>query len=154
MPRYHVYALLCSEILFIDTVEKKMTVYNSNLFGQLYNLKTGGKEANISKRRIAGLIRRMKNRNVGPSNSYVIDPFIFKYLLTDEQRKECGWTLHISSCNTFVCESDDYAEAITKACEWVYMKCYTGSEGERLAEHSKYTKYYKDYLAKKALSDT
>lgn len=150
MARYHVYSLLCSEILFIDTEKKKMTVYNSNFFGQLYNLNTGGKEANVTKKRIAGLIRRMKNRNLSLSNSYVADPFIFKYLLTDEQRKECGWTLNISSSNSFICETDDFAEAITAACEWVYDKCYTGSIAEKETNHDKYTKYYKDYLAKLA----
>ena len=154
MPRYHVYSLLLSEILFIDAVEKKMTVYNSNLFGQLYNLKTGGKEAVVSKARIAGLIRRMKNRSFSVSNSYTIDPFIFKFLLTDEQRKECGWTLHISSCNKFICETDDFSEAIKAACEWIYDKCYTGTESEKASDYEKYTKYYKDYLAKLAQSDT
>lgn len=154
MPRYHVYSILCSEILFIDTEEKKMTVYNSNLFGQLYNLKTGGKDATVTKKRIAGLIRRMKNRNISSTNSYVVDPFIFKYLLTDEQREKCGWTLHISSCNSFICETDDFAEAITEACEWVYDKCYTGSVSEKESDRSKYTKYYKDYLARLASSDT
>ena len=147
MPRYHVYSLLGSEILFVDSEKKTMTVYNSNLYGQLYNLTSGGKEAVVTKARIAGLIRRMKNRSFSLSNSYVVDPFIFHYLMTDEQRKECGWTLHISGLNKLICESDDYKEAITKACEWVYDNCYSDRASPKDREHSKHTQYYKDYLA-------
>ena len=153
MPRYHVYSLLGSEILLIDSEKKSMTVYNSNLYGQLYNLETGGKEAAITKARIAGLIRRMKNRSFSMANSYVIDPFIFHYLLTEEQRNECGWTLHISGINKLICESDDYKEAITNACEWAYDNCYSDSTSKD-RERSRYTKYYKDYLAKLPWLDT
>lgn len=153
MERYHIYSLLSGTALLIDTKLRKISAYHSNLYGQVFDLKDGGDELSPSHARIAGLIRRMKNRSFSLANSYVTDPFIYRYIMTDEQREKCGWELNISCANEMIGKTDSYKEALTKMCEWMYERTFCGSKSEKDANRIRYTQYYKDYLAETPLPE-
>ena len=60
IKRYIAHDFLIGNPVLIDRLEKSMTFYSHNIYGQIYNLKTP-KHFAISARRISGLIRRTNN---------------------------------------------------------------------------------------------
>lgn len=140
MKRYYVYDFLIGNPILIDTKEKTITYYNSNIYGQIYNLDQ--EHEKVSKQRISGLIKRLNSRSYNTLDGYVIDRYIYNYIMTEEQRNKCSRSVSLNE-NDFITSGDNYKEVIEKMCIWVYEY---NNKKEDMDEDLR--DYYKSYLNK------
>lgn len=84
MKRYYVHEFCLDDPILIDTKEKTWTFYNTNIYGQIYNLDE--KPERITKQRINGLIRRLQ-KFYDPFSGYVVDQYVYNYIMDDKQKK-------------------------------------------------------------------
>lgn len=124
MKRYYVYDFVCGNPILIDTEEKTVTFYHHNVYGQIYDLKSGGDVVKIGAAKINGLIKRTNNRNYSFSNAFVIDQYIYHFLMSDEQKAKCKSTPWKPSEEKFYGSGDDFNEIIALMCEQTYEKEY------------------------------
>ena len=144
--RYVAHDFLIGHPVLIDRLEKTMTFYNHNIYGQIYNLKDPERHV-ISANRINGLIRRTNNYDYSFTNSFSVDGYIYKYLMSPEQQAMCGRKPDIPGWNKMITETDDYTGAIKTMCEWVYENEYRGDLGDKDAERGRLLKYCDDFLS-------
>jgi len=142
-----VHDFLCGSPVLIDRLEKSLTFYGHNIYGQIYNLKNPEHHA-ISPRKISGLIRRTHNPDYGfAAHSFAVDGYIYTYLMTPEQQAMCRRQPDIPGWNELIVESDDHSEVIRKMCEWVFEHVYRGDLGNKEAERGRLLKYCDDFLS-------
>lgn len=122
MKRYYVYNFLIGSPILIDTEERTITKYSSNIYGQIYNLDQ--EHAKVSKQKVNGLIKRLNSRNY-LNKSLVVDRYIYNYIMTAMQRAECERGLSLNK-RDFIASSSDYKEVIEKMCIWVHEQ-YMGT---------------------------
>lgn len=139
MKRYYVYDFCIGSPILIDTKEKTITNYSSNIYGQIYNLDQ--EHEKVSKQRINGLIKRLNNRNYR-DNSLVIDRYIYNYIMTEEQRCRCLRSVSLNE-REFIASGDNLKEVIETMCIWVYEYDNKINESDE-----KLKDYYKKYLKK------
>ena len=144
--RYIAHDFLIGSPVLIDRVENTMTFYKRNLYGQIYNLKDPECRS-IGASRINGLIRRTNNSNYSFANSFAVDGYIYKYLMTPEQQAMCGSKPSIPGYNEFITASNSNTDAIKVMCAWVYEHEYRGDLGDKTTERGRLLKYCDDFLA-------
>lgn len=161
-PRYIVHDLENGHPVLIDREEKSIAYYEKNRDGQIYNLENP-KVYSIGTQSVKGLVKRHNSpdpkrgdvfdleRHTGIRNA--IDSFIYAYLMTPEQQEELSSHKYrftvTNDLTPLVAATDDYAEAITKMCDWVYDKerAYRNTHGDGMAEHGIALRYCYNYLA-------
>ena len=84
MNRYYVHSFGLHEAILVDRVEKTWIFFKTNVCGQAYNLEQQPKK--VPKQRINGLIRRLNGRTFDSIEGFVVDPLIYHYIFTEEQR--------------------------------------------------------------------
>lgn len=84
MKRYYVHSFGLHDAILLDRVEKTWTFFKTNVWGQAYNLEQQPNK--VSKQRINGLIRRLNGRTFDSLEGFVVDPLIYHYIFTEEQR--------------------------------------------------------------------
>lgn len=146
--RYVVHDFLIGNPVLIDRVDNTMTFYDSNIYGQIYNLKNPEHYV-IDSRRINGLIKRTNNPDYSFANSKAVDGYIYKYILTPEQQAMCRRTPSIPGWNELIITTDSKTEAIKTMCEYVYEHEFTPQLGDKDAERGRLLKYCDDFLAGK-----
>ena len=144
--RYVVHDFLIGSPIFIDRLEKTLRFYKKNLYGQIYNLKNPEHHV-IGAAKISGLIRRTNGGNYNFSNSFSVDGYIYKYLMSPEQQAMCGSKPFIFGFDKLITETDDYTGAIQTMCEWVYENNFTPDLGDKDAERGKMLQYCRDFLS-------
>ena len=88
IKRYYVYDYLIGQhFLLIDTQTKELQFYNTNLYGQIYNLEKHERQK-ITPQKLNGLLKRLKNRTYSFENSYVIDKYLYEHFFTKQQKQE------------------------------------------------------------------
>lgn len=142
---YIVHDFLTGNPVMINRAEMSLTFFHHNLYGQLYDLNTA-KPHFIDAKRINGLIRRTSRSDYGFDTAKVVDSYIYAYLMSPEQRKQCLHKPTDYYLEKVITASDDYGEAIGGMCEWVYDNHYStqldGKEGQR----DELLQYYKNHL--------
>lgn len=84
--RYYAYNFLIGDVLLlIDTKTKECQFYNTNLGGQIYNLRDTKRQNLCGK--IRGLLTRMKNKSYSLENAYTIDAYLYFHFFTEEQKQ-------------------------------------------------------------------
>ncbi|MED3830243.1 hypothetical protein P4575_20640 [Priestia megaterium] len=146
MNRYYVYDFVCGNPILIDTVKKEITFYHTNVYGQVYDLKSGGKVVKGTAR-INGLIKRTNNSNYSFSNKYVIDQYIYHLLMSDEQKAKCRSIPQKPSEARFYISGDNYNEIISIMCEQTYEQGYAWGKEKKTKEKPELTAYYKEFLS-------
>ena len=146
LRRYVAHDFLIGHPVLIDRLEKTMTFYKHNIYGQIYNLKNPEHHV-IGPKKISGLIRRTNNPDYSFANSFAVDGYIYTYLMTPEQQAMCRKTPSIPGYNEFIAASDDYGGIIRKMCEWVYEHEYRNDLGDKETECGKLLKYCDDFLS-------
>jgi hypothetical protein len=144
--RYVVHDFLIGQPIFIDRLEKTVRFYKHNIYGQIYNLKDPEHHV-IGAAKINGLIRRTNSGNYNFSNSFSVDGYIYKYLMSPEQQDKCGSKPSIFGYDELIAETDDYTGAIQTKCEWVYENNFTPDLGDKDAERGRLLKYCRDFLS-------
>lgn len=148
MNRYYVYDFVCGDPILIDTVKKTITFYHHNVYGQVCDLKSGGKVVKVGAAKINGLIKRTNNGNYSFSNAYVIDQYIYHFLMSGEQKAKCKSIPWRPSEEDFYGSGDDFNEIIALMCEQTYEKEYAWGKEKKSKEKPKLTAYYIEYLSK------
>ncbi len=123
-----------------------MCFYKSNLYAQIYNLKSPERHT-ISAAKISGLIRRTNGSNYNFTNSFAVDGYIYRYIMSPEQQAMCGRQPEIPGWNKLIVQTDDYTGAIKTMCEWVYEHTYPASLGDKNAERGRLLQYSRDFLS-------
>ncbi|MGF7535490.1 hypothetical protein AAGG74_17700 [Bacillus mexicanus] len=150
MERYYAYDFGLKSPIIIDTLEKVITFYNTNIHGQIYNLKDGGETCKISTAKINGLIERLNSGKYSYSNSLVIDKYIYHFIMTDEQREKCIRKPGNLRTKDFYGSGDNLKNIIKIMCEKTFEKTYvwknTVSEEIQEKDRSEYMIYVQGYL--------
>lgn len=146
MKRYYVYDFVCGDPGLIDTKEKTVTFYHSNVYGQIYDLKKGGNVKKIGAAKINGLIKRTSNGNYSFSNAYVIDQYIYHLLMSDEEKAKCKSTPWKPSEEDFYGSGNNFYEIIALMCEQTYEKEYAWGKEQKVERKPELTAYYKNFL--------
>ena len=120
MSRYFIYNYSISSTILIDTIDKTITIYQTNIYGQFYNLKTAEPKV-ISNAKISGLIKRL-NGNYSYETAYVTDEYIYKHLMTTEQQERCTSTPYKNSENDFIYSGNNLNECLYNMCIAMYDK--------------------------------
>jgi len=107
----HVFAL--NDAILIDKKDKTWTFYNTNIYGQIYNLDEKPKK--ITKQRINGLIRRLQ-RFYDPLSGYVVDQYIYHYIMTDEQKEKCKYD--VSLRDKLIASGNDLKGVLEETCKY------------------------------------
>lgn len=134
MKRYYVHEFCLDDPILIDTKEKTWTFYKTNIYGQIYNLNEKPKK--VTKQRINGLIRRLNNGKYNSMNGYVVDQYIYNYIMDDEQRSKCNRSISLE--NNLIAAGDDLKEVLEITCKHI-LKNSRNAKTEN-------PDYYKDYL--------
>lgn len=135
MKRYYVHKFCLDDTIVIDTVEKRWAFYDTNYRGQFIEL--GKPFEKITKQRINGLIKRLSNsRTYYRSDGFVVDSFLYKYILTEEQR-EAAFGLPREP-KELIASGDDLKEVLAEMCEYTLRHCKNASEKDQ--------NYYQDTL--------
>lgn len=143
--RFVVHDFLIGNPILIDRAAMTMTLYSSNSHGQIYNLRTA-RMIQVDQRTIGGLIRRSRQSGYGYEKAKAIDRYLYAYLMTPEQREQCGRNIPIRHNDTLIAATDEYSQAIGTMCEWAYeQRDFIGTE-EKAAQYQRLTQYYRDYL--------
>ena len=86
--RYYVYDYVIGQhFLLIDTQTKELQFYDTNLYGQIYNLEKHERQK-ITPQKLNGLLKRLKNHTYSFENSYVIDKYLYEHFFTEQQKQE------------------------------------------------------------------
>lgn len=119
MKRFYVYNYLIGSPILIDTKKKQFIFYKTNIHGQIYNIKDIKDEDILkpSKQKINGLIKRANNRNYIFSNNYVIDPYIYNYIMTEEEKGEIGRDISLNE-RGFIAAANNVKEVLETTCQW------------------------------------
>ena len=139
--RYILHDFTAGTPILIDREAKTLTLYYCNLHGQIYNLHNA-EQFHVTNAVVGSLIQRSSNRNYF-RYSKARDAYIYKYLLTPEQRELCGQHLAIMSSDQIIAASDSYPDAITAMCEWA---CRQRAFERTEKSHAELTQYCRDYL--------
>ena len=148
MVRYYVYDYLISGLLLIDTATDEIIYYRINLYGQLVDLIEGGRIYKITNRKKNSLIKQLQSGRYSIQNGAAVDPFIYKYLLSKENRNKIGYMLEVPKCNELIMSGNDFYDLVEKMCEWAYEHHYSHLESRKNQDKSKLTRYCKNYLSK------
>ncbi|MCL2672720.1 MAG: hypothetical protein FWF10_11940 [Clostridiales bacterium] len=144
MERYFVHDFLIGHPVLIDCQRNLLVFYKRNLSGQVYNLNTPECHV-IGTQRIEGLIRRITSGDYY-KDERVVDAYIRAYLMSDEQRLRCGYPLNRTACDRLIAQTDDFREAITQMCEYVFAHECMETEG-RDALLTRLREVYGEYLS-------
>lgn len=133
MKRYYVHEFCLDDPILIDTKEKTWTFYKTNIYGQIYNLDEKPKK--VTKQRINGLIKRLNSDRYSSMNGYVVDQYVYNYIMDDEQRSKCKRSIKLEK--ELIAAGDNLKEVLEATCK-------------HFLETSKHKTdnpdYYKDYL--------
>ena len=146
--RYVAHDFLVGSPVLVDRVDNTMTFYDHNIHGQIYNLNKP-EHHSIDAKKINGLIRRLNGNNYSFANSFAVDSYIYKYIMTPEQQAMCNRKPEIPSYEKLIVATDDKSEAIKAMCEYVYEHTYPAQLGDKDAERGRLLKYCDDFLAGK-----
>jgi len=146
--RYVVHDFLNGSPIFIDRVDNTMTFFDSNIYGQIYNLNNPEHHV-IDSRKINGLTKRTNNPDYNFANSKAVDCYIYKYIMTPEQQALCRKTPYIPGWNELIIMTDSKTEAIKAMCGYVYEHGFIAALGDKDAERGRLLKYCDDFLAGK-----
>jgi hypothetical protein len=127
MERYAVHDFGVGNPILIDRQRNLLVFYTSNLFGQVCNLNKPRSYV-YSAQRIEGLIRRRTGDDYYKSER-AADPYIYTYLMSNEQRLRCLSPLNIAAWNPLIVQTDEFREAITQMCEYVFSHGCRETEG-------------------------
>lgn len=133
MKRYYVHEFCLDDPILIDTKEKTWTFYKTNIYGQIYNLDEKPKK--VTKQRINGLIRRLNNGKYNSMDGYVVDQYIYNYIMDDEQRSKCNRSIELET--ELIASGDDLKEVLETTCKHFLEKSKRKTDNPD---------YYKDYL--------
>jgi hypothetical protein len=143
-----VHDFLIGNPVLIDRAENTMTFYHHNIYGQIYNL-NDAEHHTIGAKKINGLIQRTNNRDYSFANSFAVDGYIYKYIMTPGQQEQCRRTPNIPGYNELIIATDDKSEAIKTMCEWVYEHEYPQSWGDKETERGRLLQYCDNFLSGK-----
>lgn len=149
MSRFAVHDFLIGNPVLIDRKTDMLYFYRKNYTGRVYNLEKPEMH-HITAKIKAGLIQRTHG-NYSIYTSRSVDGYIYKYLMNDGQREQCGSIPHILGESPIV-ETDSYSEAITRMCEWTLEneRYHFDTEEEREETGKANIVSYQDYLKKHA----
>lgn len=148
MKHYYVYDFIKGHPIVIDTKEKTITFYHANIYGQIYDLEKGGEKKKISAAKINGLIKRLNGSNYSFKNSYVIDWFIYTFIMTEEQRAKCNQAPTNYNEKDLLGSSDELATVLRLMCEKTYEQEYSWSAESKERDREKHLAYCYSYLKK------
>lgn len=134
MKRYYMHKFLLDDPILIDTKEKTFTFYKTNIYGQIYNLDEKPKK--VTKQRINGLIRRLNNGKYNSMDGYVVDQYVYNYIMDDEQRSKCKRSISLEK--NLIAAGDDLKEVLEATCKHIL-----NNSGNAKTDN---VDYYKDYL--------
>lgn len=141
--RYIVHQYLIGYPILIDRVNKTLNYYLCNMHGQLHNLKRP-EVAKITMKTINGLILRTQKSNYNIDHAKTIDGYVYKYLMTENQQKQCIAKPEILSEK--IIETNDFEQCIRKMCEWSYENNFMGSSDKKKIFREKNLQYCENYL--------
>lgn len=133
MKRYYVHEFCLDDPILIDTKEKTWTFYKTNIYGQIYNLDEKPKK--VTRQRINGLIRRLNNGKYNSMDGYVVDQYIYNYIMDDKQRSKCNRSIELET--ELIASGDDLKEVLEITCKYFLEKSKRKTDNPD---------YYKDYL--------
>lgn len=121
--RYYVYDYLINQhFLLIDTEQKQAYLYDTNIYGQIYNIKNPT-IINI-KDKLRGFLRRVKN-GYNYATAYVLDKFLFNHFLTEEEQQRINkdYLFEIKPTILITC-GNDFKSILKEMC----LKAYDGED--------------------------
>lgn len=80
---------------------------------KIYNLDEQPKK--ITKQRINGLIKRLQ-RYPDPYSSYVVDQYIYNYIMSEEQRDKCRYPAELK--DELIASGNDLKKILTNTCKY------------------------------------
>lgn len=143
--RYIVSDFSIGKPIMVDTKSKTLSFYSYNMHGQLYNLKNP-EVHKITAKTINGLIRRTQQDYFRyRKTEKVVDGYIYKYLMNQSQKEQCGIKPEIRFLNK-ITETNDFEQAVRKMCEWSYENNFHGSNEEKENGRQQRLQYCDNYL--------
>lgn len=144
--RYVVHDFLVGSPILVDRVDKTLTFYGHNIYGQIYNL-ANPDHYEVSAKWINSIISRTNNPGYNFLNSPVVDRYVYQYLMTPEQQARCGCKPEVHKGDELIIMTDSYTEAIKKMCVWVFENSYPDAWGDKDTERSRLLRYCENFLA-------
>ncbi|GHV33643.1 hypothetical protein FACS1894187_02470 [Synergistales bacterium] len=117
--RYAGYNYALGNSILVDAEEKTLTLFKSNLNGQIFNLENP-QVTKVTNQMVNGLINRLNSENYGFDTAKVIDLMIFEQIMTPEQRDKCTNTPSAILPHPVIIETDNYKDAIRGLCDYTY----------------------------------
>ncbi len=142
--RYIVSDFSIGKPIIVDTKSKTLSFYLYNMHGQLYNLKNP-EVHKITAKTINGLIKRTQDYFRYRKTEKVVDGYIYKYLMNQSQKEQCGVKPEIRFSNK-ITETNDFEQAVRKMCEWSYENNFHGSNEEKENGRRQRLQYCDNYL--------
>jgi rubredoxin len=143
--RFIAHEFMPGEPLLIDREDKRLILYQCNLYGQIYNLKKPICRE-ISNRLVEGLIQRTQN-SYSTKTSKASDGYVYEYLMTPEEQARCGSRPFIYGNREMIAQSDSFSGAVRQMCEWVYDRERGTSPEEKANNRESKLRYCADYLS-------
>lgn len=125
MNRYYIHEFTAKDAILIDTEKKTWTFYNTNIYGQVYNLEDAEPEK-ITKQRVNGLIKRLNSRNYNSLKGFVVDRFVYNYIMDQQQQEECKRSVQLR--DDLIASGDNFKELLTEMCKHLLTKRDLSSE--------------------------
>ena len=113
MNKYYIHEWVAGEYILIDTLNSEVRFFKTNYENKMgtYHLENPTIER-VSNQKINGLIKRTQSE-MNLYNSYVIDRFLYNYIMNDEQRKKCKQVNILSAIQKkLITSGNDYNEVI------------------------------------------
>lgn len=114
MARYYIYEHLLDGLMLIDTITKTWTLFRIHE-GRIVN----EKPQKITKHRINGLKKRLSKEEYRAKDSLISDYYIYKHILTNEERKKCKWKPY-PFCIRLLAKGDDFQDVLKVASQIVF----------------------------------
>ena len=142
--RYIVSDFSIGKPIIVDTKSKTLSFYSYNMYGQLYDLKKP-EVHKVTARTINGLIMRTQDYFRYQKTEKVVDGYIYKYLMNQSQKEQCGAEPNIRLSDKII-ETNDFERAVRKMCEWSYENNFHGNADEKENGRQQRLQYCENYL--------
>lgn len=134
--RFYAYRFCIDDAILIDREERTISFFKSNIHGQVYNLKSP--EIVTSKQigqKIAGYKRKIKNHTYNMENSYVIDKFLYHFLMTEEDKQEYFHSFWFKLDGPdFIAKGNEKKEVLTTIINNIYEESCSYPKDEKIEE--------------------
>lgn len=152
LERFHAYKFCINDVLLIDREERTLYFFKSNMHGQIYNLESP--QIVTSKQvgqKIAGFKRKIKNHSYDMNNGYVIDKYLYHFLMSAEEREAYYHSFWFKMDGPdFVARGNDKKEVLNTLINNMYEEHCSYPEEDKIKEKERLLQPLKNIIERVA----